>query len=268
MMIWPFQLFLMEIRKLITYRADFWANFIGTTFFSLIIAYYLWKSIFFHTQSEVMSGHTMQSMIFYYLIAPLLFRIQQGQGIGFISREIYDGQLNKYLLYPTNIFKMKEATYFAHSAFFLFQFFVILISYNYFFYDPEVYTFSVVNLGLFLLDITLITILFFYLFTICEFMAFWFDNIWSLGVILRFGASFLGGGLIPLIFFPDWAQTILQYTPFPYLIDFPFKLLTGKMITSDILPKFLITFGWLLLFKFISRFIWNRGKYQYSGVGI
>lgn len=267
-MLWPFQMFLMEVRKLITYRADFWANFFGTTFFSLIIAYFLWSSIFTFTQSEVMSGYTMDNMIFYYLVAPLIFRIQQGQGIGFISREIYDGSLNKYLLYPTNIYKMKEATYFAHSLFFFIQFLIVLVLYNFFFYNSEIFQFSFLNLGLFFISVTLAAVLFFYLFTICEFMAFWFDNIWSLGVIIRFSTSFLGGALIPLVFFPDWAQNILQYTPFPYLIDFPYQVLVGKVTTFDIFQKSSITLCWLLFFKYISRFIWKKGQYKYTGVGI
>lgn len=258
----------MELRKLITYRADFWVNFFGTTFFSLVIAYFLWSSIFAFTGNEVMSGFDLESMIFYYLMAPLFFRIQQGQGIGFISREIYDGSLNKYLLYPTNIYKMKEATYFAHSFFFFLQFCLILIVYNLFFYNPQIYTFSVLNFILFFIIILLASVLFFYMFTLCEFMAFWFDNIWSLGVILRFGASFLGGALIPLAFFPTWAQELLHYTPFPYLIDFPFKVLVGTVDTFDVFQKGAITLCWLLLFKYSSRAIWNKGKYQYTGVGI
>jgi ABC-2 type transport system permease protein len=109
---------------------------------------------------------------------------------------------------------------------------------------------------------------FFYLFTICEFMAFWFDNIWSLGVILRFLTSFLGGALIPLSFFPEWAQSILSYTPFPYLIDFPMKALTGSLTVSTFCINLSIAFAWLLVFRALSKFTWTKGKYSYSGVGM
>lgn len=265
---WIFQVFLMELRKLITYRADFWVNFFGQTLFSLTIAYFLWSSVFESSNSTIMNGFTIQGMIFYYLIVPLIFRIQQGQGIGFVSREIYDGSLNKYLLYPINLFKYKIATYYAHAAFYLLQLLLILVVYNLIFYDPSIYQFSVVNFLAFLLIVSIAVLSFFYLFTLCEFTAFWFDNIWSLGVILRFTTSFLGGALIPLAFFPTWAQEALKYTPFPYLIDFPMKALTGNLILNEFIFNLSISIFWLLVFRYISILIWNRGKYAYSGVGI
>lgn len=265
---WMIQVFLMESRKLITYRADFWVNFLGLTFFALTIAYYLWDSIFTSANKEIMSGFTMQSMIFYYLSIPLIYRIQQGQGIGFISREIYDGSLNKYLLYPINIYQFKQATYLAVSFFYLIQFFIVMLIYNIFFYNSDVYQFNILNILTFIFVVFISTFLFFYLFTLCEFMAFWFDNIWSLAVILRFITSFLGGAFIPLVFFPDWTQGLLQYTPFPYLIDFPFRVFVGKMEFSLILKNLLISCIWLFVFRFLSKIIWKKGQYKYTGVGI
>lgn len=265
---WSLQVFFMELRKLITYRADFWVNFFGQVFFSLTIAYFLWTSIFEYTKSETMNGFSINDMVFYYLVAPLIFRIQQGQGIGFISREIYEGGLSKYLLYPISYFIFKMSAYLAHSFFFLLQLLLILLAYNIFFHDPEVFNFSFVNLLLFLFAISMATTCFFFMFTLSEFLAFWFDNVWSLGVIVRFGTSFLGGALLPLHFFPGWAQQLLSYTPFPYLIDFPVQALKGTVSTAMFVDKFIILLVWNLVFILISAAIWKRGNYQYTGVGI
>jgi ABC-type uncharacterized transport system permease subunit len=49
---WKLHVFAMELRRITTYRADFWVNFIGQTFFSIVIAYYLWSSIFETLQVE------------------------------------------------------------------------------------------------------------------------------------------------------------------------------------------------------------------------
>lgn len=262
------QVFFMELRNLLTYRADFWINFFGQTFFSLVVAYYLWLSVFEYTGSQSMQGYTLQGIIFYYLMAPLISRIQQGQGIGFAAREIYDGQLNKYLLYPLNYFGYKFAAYFAYSSFYIGQLFLILFLYNLFFYDPSVYQFSLAGIFLFLIAMTLACILFFFLFSLTEFLAFWFDNTWSLGVILRFGTSFFGGGLIPLKFFPDWALEILEFTPFPYLIDFPLKALNLDLTILEFSKSFSISLVWTLFFVFTSLKLWKKGQYKYTGVGI
>jgi len=265
---WTLQLFLMELRKLITYRADFWVNFFGQTIFSLVIAYFLWKSIFAGSEQAVMNGYSMKGMIFYYLLIPLIFRIQQGAGIGFLSREIYDGSLSKYLLYPINIFKFKATTYLANSFFYYLQLILILFLYNIIFFDPAIYQFSIFNFLLFTVVMCVSSVSFFYLYNIIEMQAFWFDNIWSLGVILRFGTAFLGGALIPLKFFPQWSQDLLTFTPFPYLIDFPMKTLKGELMLNDFGTNLVISIVWLLLFRIVAKFLWNKGKFAYSGVGI
>lgn len=258
----------MELRKLITYRADFWVNFFGQTIFSLTIAYFLWKSIFHYSGSETLQGYTLESMIFYYLVAPLIFRIQQGSGIGFASRDIYQGTLNKYLIYPVDFYSFKFSTYIAHSVFYVLQLFFILILYNSFFYDPKIFQFSFSGIIMFMIAMSLACTMFYFLFTLTEFLAFWFDNVWSLGVILRFGTSFLGGAVIPLKFFPEILQQFLAFTPFPYLIDFPVFSLRNEILWPDFLSRCGISIAWTLAFALVSKFIWNKGQYKYTGVGI
>lgn len=263
-----FRVFFMELRTLMTYRADFWVNFAGLTFFALIIAYFLWSGIFDAAHKTMIKGKTLADIIFYYLVAPLIFRVQQGQNIGFLSRDIYEGSLNKYLLYPLRVNDFKLATYLANSFFFLFQLFALIIIYQLIFHSNGVYSFSFPNLLLFVFVIVLNCISYYYLFCIFELAAFWFDHIWSLGVMLRFFCSFFGGALIPLVFFPEWAQKLLYYTPFPYMIDFPFQVLMGNMHIQEFFIKLSVTLIWLFFFKFLSHLIWERGKYQYTGVGI
>ena len=265
---WQGQVFLMELRKLIAYRVDFWVNFIGQIFLSLTIAYFLWLSIFQSSGTTEINGKNIQYMIFYYLIVPLIFRVQQGQGIGYFSRDIYEGTLSKYLLYPMNVFKFKLSTYGANSFFFLLQLFLVLIIYNIFFYDPAIYQFSILNLLAFILAIFVATLSFFYYFTIGELLAFWFDNTWSIGVISRFITSFFGGVYIPLSFFPEWSQSLLKYTPFPYMIDFPLQALVGALSLQEFGFQLFISIAWMLAFKFLCMSIWLKGQYKYSGVGI
>ena len=265
---WGLQVFLMQLRKLVAYRLDFWVNFLGQTLFSLLIAYFLWSSIFSSSLQANINGESLQSMIFYYLMAPLVFRIQQGQGIGFLSREIYDGGLNKYLLYPIDYFKFKLSAYLANSFFFTLQLFAILCIYNLFFYDSTIYAFSFLYTLYFLISLLIGTCTFFFYFSTAELLAFWFDNTWSLGVALRFITSFLGGALIPLSFFPEWSTKALAYTPFPYFINLPMLINQQKITHEKVFEQIFISILWLIVFYFISKFIWKKGNLVYSGVGI
>lgn len=264
----PSRIFLMEFRKLVAYRADFWINFFGLTFFSLVIAYYLWDAIFSAANETMIKGQNLTSILFYYLVAPLVFRIQQGQNIGFLSRDIYEGNLSKYLLYPLSINQFKIATYLANSFFFFIQLCFLILLYQLIFPENTVFHFEILNFLLFAFVVILNCISYYYLFSIFEMTAFWFDNVWSLGVMLRFFCGFLGGAIIPLVFFPAWAQTLLGYTPFPYMIDFPYQVLQGNLSLSEFGVKLGITFGWLFLFRFLAGLVWGKGKFKYAGVGI
>lgn len=265
---WPFQVYGMELRKIITYRADFWINFIGQTIFSIIIAYFLWVAIFEAKDVSEMQGFTLNKIIFYYLIVPIVFRIQQGETIGGISREIYEGSLNKYILYPINFFKYKIITYLAHSTFFFAQLCLIMSIYLLFFETENFYSFSIIDFLLFTVLIFFSTLCYFSLNAISELIAFWADNIWSLGVIIRFMVKFLGGAMIPLVFFPTLLQDALEYTPFPYIIHFPMKVFFGEYSQVEYFQNLFILNLWTCAFLIITRFIWNKGKLQYTGVGI
>lgn len=262
------RIFLMEFRKLVAYRADFWINFFGLTFFSLVIAFYLWDAIFKASNETMIKGQNLTSILFYYLVAPLVFRIQQGQNIGFLSRDIYEGTLNKYLLYPLSIDQFKISTYLANSFFFFIQLCFLIFIYQIIFPLNTIFDFNVLNFILFAIVVLLNCISYYYLFSLFELTAFWFDNVWSLGVMLRFFCGFLGGAIIPLVFFPEWAQTALGFTPFPYMIDFPYQVLQGELGPESFGIKLIVTLGWLIVFRYLSKLVWSFGKYKYSGVGI
>ncbi|MEX0798243.1 MAG: ABC-2 family transporter protein [Bacteriovoracaceae bacterium] len=258
----------MELRRITAYRADFWVNFFGQTFFSIIIAYYLWSSVFQTLEVEVLNGFTMKKMIIYYLLVPLVFRIQQGQTIGSISREIYEGSLNKYLLYPVNFYTYKVVTHLAAASFYFLQIFLLIGVYQLFFYDPSVFEMTLYKGLAFGTAMGLICLAYFCLNSLSELVAFWAEYIWSLGVILRFGVSFLGGALIPLSFFPDWSLQILNFTPFPYMIAFPMNILLGDVSFQEFVFNLGVLALWTLLFFGLSRLLWNKGRYSYTGVGI
>lgn len=265
---WLRSIFTMELRQIITYRADFWVNFVGNASITFILAYFLWSGIFEANNTDHLNGFSMKDIVLYYLIVPQLFRIQQGSGIGSIAREIYEGSLNKYLLYPVNYYAYKIVIYFAHTSFYILQLFLVMFLYWIVTGSEGVLEFSALQLLLFIISMYFIALLYFSISSISEFIAFWADNIWSLGVIIRFVVSFLGGALIPLSFFPSWAQSMLYKTPFPYLISFPFETLTKPLNINLYLENILIIIAWTTLFMVTSYFVWTKGKYKYTGVGI
>lgn len=257
-----------ELRKILAYRSDFWVTFLGQTFIQLAIARALWQAMFEAEGVTSMNGYTLPMMTLYYLIAPIGTRMLTGQNIGFIANEIYEGTFSRYLIYPLSAFQYKTLTYLTNSFFFGVQLILLYSLYQLFFVEGSVGLLQISNLilgvGLFL----------FASFTYCmmvmciELIALWADNIWSLVVMLRFATSFLGGGLLPLTFFPEWALSTLTYTPFPYLVSLPIKTIMGSSSTTDISFGLMMLTIWGFIFLCLSQLIWKRGQKVYTGVGI
>jgi len=255
----------LEIRKILAYRSDFWVTFIGQTLIQLFIARSLWQNIFESQNISEMKGFTLDSLTFFYLLVPVGTRILTGENIGFLAREIYDGSFTRYLIYPLSFFQYKSVTYLTHSFFYFFQLILIYSLYRGFFSDNAL---SLAHLlfGLIILFFGAIVYLLMSLST--ELLALWADNTWSLMLSLRFFTTFLGGGFIPLTFFPDWSRPIIKILPFPYLLDLPIRTIMGLSHIEEIKTGILVLFAWILFFLLLMKFIWFKGQKTYSGVGI
>jgi len=74
--------------------------------------------------------------------------------------------------------------------------------------------------------------------------------------------------MIPIAFFPDQFQLILNKLPFVFLTAFPADLLMGKMTMGHWFEGMVVLTLWATLFFAIAFQIWKRGIRQYTGVGI
>ena len=87
-------------------------------------------------------------------------------------------------------------------------------------------------------------------------------------MLLRMMSALLGGSMIPIDLFPEWAQGVLLWTPFPYLFNFPVFTLMGKISPLEWAFGVLITIFWVVLFGVLTKWIWRKGELKYTGVGI
>jgi ABC-2 type transport system permease protein len=263
-MTWWRSVMAMELRKILAYRSDFWITFLGQTFIQLFIARALWQSIFESQKVTQMNGYTLPMMTLYYLLAALGNKILMGENIGFISREIYDGTFSRYLIYPLSPFTYKRLTYFTHSLFYGLQLLFIFLIFC-FFNSVEVHPLELL-MGLCLFLLAALT--YCSMATMIELLALWADNIWSLMVMLRFFTLFLGGGMIPLTFYPEEFLEILKLTPFPYLLNLPIKTVMGQSDLPSFYQGAFFLILWTLILNGVVKLIWSRGQKQFTGVGI
>lgn len=265
---WAPHVLSIELKKALSYRLDFWINFLVSTSIEIAVAYFLWKAIFTARDVTTMEGYSFYGLVFYYLFASFSIRIARGSERGYISQEIYDGGLTRYLLYPLSFLGYKYITHFSQQLLAIIQLILAFIFLMIFLGPPLDQNVSAFSFLAGLFTCLIAGILHFALASCLEMVAFWQDVIWNLMVMLRFVIMLLGGGMIPLTFFPEWGQKIVSLTPFPLLVTFPVKTFLGQITLHDWLINIGLLALWALLFSGLAAWIWARGTRRYSGVGI
>ena len=71
--------------------------------------------------------------------------------------------------------------------------------------------------------------------------------------------SILTGMIVPIPFFPDWAQTIINVLPFRGIVDTPYRLYLGHIPASDALYHLGHQLVWTIVLILIGRWLLARG---------
>lgn len=259
----------LEARKAMSYRVAFWTTAIVGVVTGFAIPWFLWKSIFELRGVERIGGLTFNAMILYYVVVSLLSKVIRGSDMGLgISREIYDGTLTRYLVFPTQVVSFKYAQQLGGMLPLLLQVLAFSTIFACFLELPPDLQVSPSAVLRAIASVFLAHLAYYFLTLPVMAVAFWADNVWSLAVLLRFTSSFLGGGMIPLDLFPASLREVLMLLPFPYLFYIPVQTLLGRVPPADWLSGVGILLAWCLFFAVLAHFVWKVGERRYTGVGI
>ncbi|MEL7059182.1 MAG: ABC-2 family transporter protein [Acidobacteriota bacterium] len=259
----------LQARKLMSYRVDFWVGALATFGTEMAIAYFLWQAIFSTTDATQIGGFGFRGMIAYYLIVILVSKLVFGRLRDLtISQEIYEGTLNKYLMYPSPYGTFKYAEHLGNALPAIIQAAVLGFLAWWVLPLPEELGITVASALRAVASLLMANLLLFLLRFPVQALAFWVDNVWSLNVMLRFVLEFFGGLLLPLSLFPGPLRELLDWTPMPYLFYQPTMVLLGEVDTLAWARGLAIAGLWVLITALVSREIWRRGRRVYAGVGI
>jgi ABC-2 type transport system permease protein len=256
----------LEAKRVLSYRVDFWLQFVVTAAAEVIVAYYLWSSIYTDLTNQKIGGYTFHEMLLYYIFVPLVGRVVRSQDDWQVSRDIYDGSLTRFLIFPISFLHYKFLQKTSYSLLTVLQMFIALLVIQFVFRLDVPWSLQNFALGLFATFCSM------YMYNVIsislELFAFWAEVVWSLGVMMRFITMFFGGAMVPLSLFPKWSLNIIKYTPFPYMYSVPIKIFLGQATLTESFTGIGITVLWIVPFWFCMMFIYRRGLYSYTGVGI
>lgn len=267
-MILYFKIFSMELKKVFSYRIEFWAEFLGSLFFRIFSAYFLWQAIFTYNEATELKGFSFWGIIWYTMLVALVNKITGIRSFGTAHNDIYSGSLNKYIVYPASYYNFKYIENLSSVAIGILQLFLVLSLALVFLPQAPDVNIQWQNIILGLIICLLANFAYFNLLYIISAIAFWADNIWSLVVLLRFIIMFFGGSMVPLSFFPEYFMDIANILPGKHIISLPILTFLGKATTTDITNGIQMLCLWSVIFFVAQHLIWQTGKKRYSGVGI
>lgn len=232
-----------------------------------LLTYFLWNRIYLERASAFgySRGQMMAYVFFVLIISSLVTTTLSNDNIG---GEISNGDLSNYLLKPIGYLRYWLTRDWANKV--MNTFFALFeLSALWFILKPSIsISSSPIQFILGLLAIILAAVLFYIVTKIFISVSFWTpENTWGLMFIFLVFLESLSGMLFPLNILPHNISSLLDLTPFPYLIYYPNLILTGKisfLISLGIVAKTII---WLGIAYWLLMKIWRSGLKTYSAAG-
>jgi len=200
----------------------------------------------------------------YFLTVFIVRQITVAWVIWDFEREVVEGKLSPRLLQPIDPVWHHVASHLSERVARI-PFALSLIALFFLLYPQAFWIPSLGKLLLFTLAAMLAFVLRFLIQYTLAMFAFWTERASALENFWLLFYMFLSGVIAPLDVFPEPMRTIVMFTPFPYLIDFPASLLVGLPV--DIVRGFWSMVGWILVFLGVNRLLWRAGLKRYSGMG-
>ena len=196
-----------------------------------------------------------------------VFVVRQFTGVWVIwefEYEVVQGRLSPWLLQPLDPIWRYLARHGGERLARL-PFLIVIVALFFLLYPQALWTpkSSVIDLGLAaIVDAFALRFAIQYTFAM---LAFWTERAHATEDLFFLFFLFLSGYVAPLEVFPDIVRQITIFTPFPYMVYFPARLLLGQ--ETHVLRGFAVTFVWTAVFILLNRWAWRKGLKRYSAMG-
>jgi len=235
--------------------------------FQIFLVFFLWDTIFANSQ-RIVFGYDRQKMLTYIfgliIVRALVLSSKANEVGGDISR----GDIINLLLKPISYVKYWLTRDLSSKGInLIFAVFETILLY--FILRPDFFLQGNILLLLsFATSIVLAILIYFLLLFTIGLVPFWVpESAWGISFLMLVVVEFLSGALFPLDILPVSVQSIINFTPFPYLLFFPLQIYLGKVGTLIMLRGIGVSFLWLGVLWLLMRSVWFKGLKSYQAYG-
>jgi len=232
----------------------------------IIIIYIFWRLVYSSVGDTIIAGFSYPQIISYFMIQRICQHMFSEYGISLaIQEDISSGNLHVYLSRPISYVKYLFASIVPSiiiSGGFGIPVFILLAYILNLPFPTGLY-----NWIFFILSLGMSSIIVFSLNLLIGFSTFWFRDITYIRWLYFSVVDFISGAVIPLSFYPQWVQLILEYLPFQYIYYVPLLVFFDMATITEMLKLFIIQFLWICILLFFVKVTWNKGLKIFDAQG-
>jgi ABC-2 type transport system permease protein len=232
----------------------------------LILPYFVWTSL--ASASGKFASYSLAELVTYVFGVNILHSIIMGSQSRRTAFEINDGTFSIYLLKPINHFWYVFWSELAQRSMNLIMAVVEVIILAKLLGARIIWQHDINVIFFFLLSIFFAVFLYFILSYLVSLIAFWSREAMGPRFLFEWFLEFASGAFFPLNILSGVFYAFLVFLPFAYLVYFPLSVYIGRLGFWQIITGIFIQLIFIVLFGFLTMFVWRKGLRRYSGEGI
>lgn len=221
----------------------------------------LWWSIFNYSPEPEIGGLKFPQMLMYVILSSMISEWIYSNTFGSITDDVRDGMIGMRLIKPVNY---RAQLCFTTIGNFLGK--TVLFALPLLTAGTLIAVFGFGLEGIEWYNILLFLPAVFFAMLLEDTIAFIFGQLtfktqmpFGLNMMKNILVGFLSGAFVPLALFPEWAQAVLAYTPFPSVTSTPVLIFLGRISGLEILKAFGIAAAWIAILNIIAG-LWYKAS--------
>lgn len=255
------------IQNTLVYRV----NFVVRSLFGLVpllALILLWRAIYEGRADTDVGGYSLPEVITYYLIVNVVVALTAVTEDDWqIAADIKDGRISQFLLKPIDYLRYRLCLFAAGRMVYTVAALVPTAAFLWFQRENLLAPASGLHLGSFVLSLSLTALLQFFISFTMALLAFWVLEVATFIFILFAFEYVAGGHMFPLDMLPPSILSLLNLTPFPYMLYFPVQVYLGRIQGEALARGLLVQAFWVAATYLLALLVWKRGIRHYSAVG-
>ena len=238
----------------------------------LLVEYLIWSMVYASENiGQTIEGLTTQwtfnRLIAYIFLSMIIGQLKSSWVTSHeMIMQIRQGFMNQYIVKPLSFFSYHLMNFIGTNILYYVPYSLLII------FSPIIFNNIVfinsIQIPFFILALILSIYLSYsiYFFMVC--FAFWFGEVRALLAAYNISMFVLAGQIIPLDFFPETYNQIVNYTPIPYLIKFPVDIAMAQQVNLfSWISLLFIGLIWCIIMRFLSSLLYRIGIRRYEAYG-